>query len=163
MKKKDATKNSEKKLDRKGSKDLQKEVGELKNQVARALADYDNLRKRVEKEREVIEKIAGLKIIVRLLPVYDMLIKAENHLKDSGLAITINQFEDVLKQEGVEKIQVEQGDRFNPNLHEAVESISNKDETGTVAEVVLDGWKAIEGPVVRYTKVKVYGEKINKN
>src|SRR4030065_1513901 len=122
------------------------EVEVLKNQLARALADYDNLRKRVEKENEIIQKLAGLKIIARLLPIHDMLVKAQNHLKDSGLAITISQFEDALKDEGIEKIKVSIGDKFDPNLHEAVEVVNlTKDNNlkGTIAEVLLDGWKVM--------------------
>ena len=140
------------------------EVDVLKNQLARALADYDNLRKRVEKENEIIQKLAGLKIIARLLPIYDMLVKAQYHLKDSGLAITISQFEDTLKDEGVEKIKVTVGDKFDPDLHEAVEAINPTEDNilkGTIAEVILDGWRISAGPVIRHTKVKVYS--INKN
>ncbi|HJX45871.1 MAG TPA: nucleotide exchange factor GrpE [Patescibacteria group bacterium] len=139
------------------------EVDVLKNQLARALADYDNLRKRVEKENEIIQKLAGLKIIVRLLPIHDMLVKAQNHLKDSGLAITISQFEDAFKDEGIEKIKVSIGDKFDPDLHEAVEVVNlTKDNNlkGTIAEVLLDGWKVSEGPVIKHTKVKVYSDKI---
>ncbi|OGM09847.1 nucleotide exchange factor GrpE [Candidatus Woesebacteria bacterium RBG_16_36_11] len=137
------------------------EVEVLKNQLARALADYDNLRKRVEKENEIIQKLAGLKIIARLLPIYDMLVKAQKHLKDSGLAITIGQFEDALKDEGVEKINVIVGDKFDPNLHEAVEAVNLTEDNklkGTIAEVILDGWRVSMGPVIRHTKVKVYSD-----
>ena len=92
-----------------------------------------------------------------------MLVKAQNHLKDSGLAITISQFEDVLKDEEIEKIKVGIGDKFDPDLHEAVEAVNQTKENnlkGTIAEVLLDGWKVSEGPVIRHTKVKVYSDKI---
>jgi len=136
------------------------EVDVLKNQLARALADYDNLTKRVEKEREIIDKLASIKIVARLLPVYDALVSAQNHLKDSGLAITIGQFEDILKEEGIEKIPAAVGDKFDHNLHEAVEAVSSPKgaENGTIAEIVLGGWMVSDGPVIRHTKVKVYGE-----
>ena len=45
---------------------------ELKAQLVRALADYDNLRKRVEREKEEFEKLANLKLVIRLLPVLDI-------------------------------------------------------------------------------------------
>ena len=64
----------------------------MKNQLARALADYDNLRKRVEGEKDAWEKIAASKVVLRLLPVLDMTLEAQKHLKDAGLAIVIGEF-----------------------------------------------------------------------
>lgn len=138
------------------------EIDFLKNQLVRALADYDNLRKRVEEGREIVDKLASLKVVARLLPVYDMLVSAQKHLQDSGLAITIGQFENALKEEGIERISVQKGDKFDHNLHEAVEALNLKagEAKGTIAEIVLDGWRAVEGQVIRHTKVKVYSDKI---
>ena len=99
------------------------ELNKLKDQLARALADYDNLRKRVDREREDFEKVANVKLTIRLLPVLDILREAQKHLGDPGIAITITQFEDALKGEGIEEIKVTAGDEFNPQLHEAVEVV----------------------------------------
>ena len=134
-----------------------KEIDLLKNQLARALADYDNLRKRTESEREVWVKFAAQNLLTRLLPVLDILESAQVHLKDQGLAITIGQFKDVLKEEDLEEISPVKGDHFNPKIHEAVESISGG-KHGQVAETILSGWKFTDGPVVRISKVKVYAE-----
>lgn len=133
---------------------------ELKKQLARALADYDNLRKRVEREREDIGKLAKATVVARLLPVYDMLEGAQKHLNDSGLAITIEEFKKVLEEEGVEKIEVKPGDEFNEELHEAVEVVDkerkSKKENGKISEVILTGWKLVDGPIIRPAKVKVF-------
>src|SRR3989344_5307370 len=94
------------------AKESKPEVDTLKNQLARALADYDNLRKRVEREREDFGRVAKVMLLARLLPIYDMLEEAQKHLKDSGLAITIEEFAKVLKEEGIEKIEVNVGDAF---------------------------------------------------
>jgi len=126
----------------------------LKDQLTRALADYDNLRKRVERERVETEIKANLRLILRLLPIMDALKSAQLHLKDSGLAITIGELENIFKDEGLEEIKVQVGAGFDPELHEGVEAVPGKDE-GKVAEVVLSGWKFIEGPVIRYAKVKI--------
>jgi molecular chaperone GrpE len=126
----------------------------LKDQLTRALADYDNLRKRVERERVETEIKANLRLILRLLPIMDALKSAQLHLKDSGLAITIGELENIFKDEGLEEIKVEKGASFDPGLHEAVEAVAGK-EDGKVAEVTLSGWKFIEGPVIRYAKVKI--------
>jgi molecular chaperone GrpE len=134
------------------------EAGELKNQLARALADYDNLIKRVERERQELETLSSFKIILKLLPILDNLRASLIHLKDPGLAIALKDFEEVLKSEGIEEIKAEKGTVFNHNLHEAVEKVPG--EENKIAELVLSGWKYVNGPVIRHAKVKV-GGKIN--
>lgn len=126
----------------------------LRNQLARTLADYDNLKKRVEVDKKNFEKLANLRLVVKLLPVLDVLKKAQDHVKDSGIAVTIKEFEEALKQEGIEEVKITVGDEFNPETMEVVEVVAGKDNN-TVAEVLLTGWRFIEGPVVRYARVKV--------
>lgn len=132
------------------------EVEQLKRQLARALADYDNLSKRVKREQEGFVKFANANIITKLLPIYDMLISAQDHLSDSGLAITIEEFKNVLKEEGVQEIKAEAGDEFDEELFEAVEVIEDNKKSGTVAKVLLPGWRFTDGPVIRTARVKVY-------
>ena len=81
---------------RRKATEKQDTLGQLKSQLVRALADYDNLRKRVEREKEDIKNFASLGIVIRLLPIYDMLQDAQKHLNDSGLAITIGELEKLL-------------------------------------------------------------------
>ena len=76
----------------------------LKAQLVRVLADYDNLQKRVEKDKNQYKDLALVKIVVRLLPAIDMLEDSQNHLKDSGLAIALKEIYDMLGEEGVEKL-----------------------------------------------------------
>lgn len=151
-----------KKTDRKKSEDT---TSELKEQLVRALADYDNLRKRFEREREDFGKVAKVMLSARLLSVFDMLEEAQKHLKDSGLAITIEEFTKVLKEEGIEKIDVKAGDEFNEEVHEAVEVTDlhpgGKDKEGKVTEIILPGWRLVDGVVIRHAKVKV-SKKIQK-
>ena len=82
------------------------EIKQLKNQLARALADYDNLRKRVESTKQDLVYSASLRIISQLLPVLDQLEQANAHLKDQGLAISLQNFREVLKLEGYEEIKI---------------------------------------------------------
>lgn len=132
---------------------------ELKNQLVRALADYDNLRKRVEREREEFGKLANLTLVARLLPVYDMLEGAQKHLADSGLAITIEEFKKVLKDEGIERIRVKIGDKFDEEVHEAVEvedpPAGGSGKEGKITKLILSGWRVVDGPIIRPVKVKV--------
>jgi molecular chaperone GrpE len=137
---------------------MKSQANNLKNQLARALADYENLKKRTDQERLEFIKFSSSKIIAKLLPILDMLNEAQKHLGDSGLAITIGEFEKLLTDEGVTKISVAKGDVFDENIHEAVEVLTGKmqSDNGKIAEVILPGWQCDDGQVVRHAKVKVY-------
>ena len=132
------------------------ELDDLKSQLVRALADYDNLRKRVEKEREDFRRNLSVSIILRLIPVMDNLEEAQKHLKDSGIAITIKGFEDVLREEGIQRINISVGDSFDEKLHEVTEVVDSDKKDGIIANEVVSGWKFEDGAVIRHAKVKVY-------
>lgn len=132
----------------------------LKNQLARALADYDNLIKRVEREKNDIEKLVSLRLILKLLSVLDGLESAQKHLKDAGLAISIAEFKKILSEEGLSEIRPKIGDEFNHETMEALEVVEGGDDNssvgdGKIDELVLVGWKYSDGTVVRHAKVKV--------
>lgn len=134
------------------------EVDEFKNQLARALADYDNLKKRTEEEKIMWIKFAGGRVVERLLPILDMVESAQNHLKDPGLAIVTGEFRKTIKDEGVEEIKPKVGDSFNPESQEVVDTVDTKEENknNTIESVSLVGWKFKDGGVIRPAKVKVY-------
>ena len=131
------------------------ETEQLKNQLARALADYDNLKKRIEREKEEFEKSANIKLAIRLLPVLDVLKQAQKHLNDPGIAMTVAQFEDALKSEGIEEIKIKQGDSFDPEIHEAIETVANGKDRGKIVGVASSGWRFSQGPVIRHAQVRV--------
>ncbi len=133
---------------------VHKELEIVKGMLARALADYDNLNKRVDRERADLGKIASVGIIVRLLPVLDNLESAQVHLKDQGLAISIVEFKKVLSEEGLTEIKPKAGDVFDENTMEVIEVVKGTSDN-IVAETVLAGWKFEDGTVVRHAKVKV--------
>jgi|WetSurSiteA1Bulk_404760.scaffolds.fasta_scaffold20677_3 molecular chaperone GrpE len=141
-------------------KDIKTKEIMLSGQLARALADYDNLRKRVEKEKQIFEKVSNLRLVVKLLPVLDIIKKSQAHVKDPGIALTVEEFEKALISEGIEEIKVKVGDEFNPEIHEAIEVVGNPLSKGKakVDEILLTGWRFIEGPVIRHTKVRVKKE-----
>lgn len=131
------------------------ELTMVKSMLARALADYDNLSKRVDRERTDLGKIASVGIIIRLLPILDNLENAQIHLKDAGLAISIGEFKRVLNEEGLNEIKPKVGDVFDENLMEAIEVIPGE-SNNTIAEVILTGWKFADDKIVRHAKVKVF-------
>lgn len=136
------------------------EIDQLKEQLARTLADYSNLTKRVERERIEGKYLSKLVVVSRLLPVFDMFIDAQKHSGDAGLGIALKVLFDTLKEEGIDEIGVHEGDTFNHELHEAIETIENPEREGnTIAEVLMKGYKFTDGPVIRHAKVKVYTSK----
>jgi len=135
------------------------EALKLKNQLVRALADYDNLKKRVEAEKEVWIRFSGERILTKMITLLDILESAQEHLGDQGLAIALSEFRKILDEEGLEEIRPKGGDNFDENLHEAVEVVEAKNprqsQKGKIAETALSGWKFKDGPVIRVAKVKV--------
>lgn len=127
---------------------------ELEENYLRALADYQNLSKRVEREKETFVKFANAVLILKMLPVLDNLERASEHLKDQGIELVLKQFKESLSSEGVTEITAH-GQEFNPELHEAVEKV--KGEEGRVVEVLEKGYKLGE-KVIRPAKVKVGGK-----
>lgn len=152
---------SKDKKKKKENGEKEKEVEELKNQLARALADYDNLRKRVEKEKEEIVRLASVSLFAKLMPSIDALKRAQSHLKDEGLDQVLKDIKKALEEEGIVKIEAEKEDSFDENSHEVVEveETDDKNKRGKIAEVMLEGWRLKDGPVIRPTKVKVYKDK----
>ena len=136
---------------------------QLKNQLARTLADYDNLRKRCEKEKQEIIKLANLSFFLKLAPAIDNLKKAQKHLNDEGLDNIIKDFSRIILQEGIENVTAETGLVFDENFHEAVEieQTEDKSKVGIISKVLLEGWKIKDGPVIRPAKVVVYKAKEN--
>ena len=116
-----------------------KKTIELENQLKRALADYDNLRKRFEKESKNLVKFANEVLLLKILGIVD------------GLELTLKQFKNVLKSEGLEEITVEIGEKFNPEFMEAVEKQGKGDK---VLAIVQKGYR-LHDKVVRPARVRV--------
>jgi molecular chaperone GrpE len=135
----------------KKTEDKETKHQELEEKYLRALADYQNLVKRVEREKELFVKFANSVLILKMIPVLDNLERAEKHLKDQGLELVIKQFKEALAGEGVSEIEAE-GRVFNPEHHEAI--ATGKGEEGRVTEVLEKGYK-LGDKVIRPAKVKV--------
>lgn len=121
-------------------KNEKKENGEFKNlenQLKRALADYQNLEKRIEQEKSGWIKFSNKDLLLKLLPGLDSLLLAQKHTQDEGVKIAIKHFLEILEQEGVKKIETE-GRDFDPNLMEAV--ATKQGEEGKVLEETRTGY-----------------------
>ena len=143
---------------------LQSRIDELEGNWKRALADYQNLVKRVEGEKSEIMKLASLNVVNKLVPTLDILELAAAHTSDPGVTMAIGQFHQVLADEGLQEIVPEVGDKFDPQLHECTETLAGEPvdlsseasaKGETIAEVVRKGYK-INGFTLRPARVKVY-------
>ncbi len=134
------------------------DIQELRGQLARALADYDNLQKRTEKEKKEWVEFAKKSLVTKFLPIYDMILSAQKHLNDPGIAIVVSSFENVLAEEGIEIIRPKVGDNFNEEFHEAldVQQTDDPKKTGKISFLVLPGFKFKDGMVIRHAKVNVF-------
>jgi len=132
-------------------------IKNLEHQLKRALADYSNLQKRIEADKEQIIQFSKFIILSKFLDVLDNFERLEKEIdiekKDlkQGLNLTITEFKKVFKEEGVEEIETV-GD-FNPSIHEAVDVVKGELDN-KIVEVVQKGY-CIEGKVIRPAKVKV--------
>jgi molecular chaperone GrpE len=98
---------------------LEQQLQECEAKYKRALADYQNLEKRVQEDRQELIKASNRELLLNFLPVLDTLYLAQQHLQDEGLRVSIDQFLHVLKNEGVVKIDVVDKD-FDPTTMEVV-------------------------------------------
>ncbi|MDO8620985.1 MAG: nucleotide exchange factor GrpE [Candidatus Levybacteria bacterium] len=149
-----------KKTDDKSKKEIEElkiKIEELDNKYKRALADYLNLEKRVgQEQRDWIVK-ANRQLIIRLLPILDTLMLAGEHVKDESLPLSIKQFLDILKSEGVQRIETV-GQEFNPRTMQCVETIEG--EEGKVMSEIRAGF-LMQEEILRAALVRVGSAKQN--
>lgn len=132
-------------------KKFEEKIVDLTNKWKRALADYQNLEKRVVAEKKEFAQFANASLLDKLLPVLDGLEKCHRYLKDRGLGLILDQLKKALESEGLEEIKAK-GERFDPAKMDAVEMV--KGEKNRVVEVILKGYK-LNDQVLRPAKVKV--------
>lgn len=126
-------------------------VKDLQDKLARSLADYANLEKRIESQRQLFTTLTATAIVSRMIEVLDDLHRANSHLKDDGLRLAIDKFASVLKSEGLEEIEVD-GREFDPKTMECVNVADGKQNH--VVSVTQKGY-LLNGEVIRPAKVIV--------
>jgi molecular chaperone GrpE len=138
---------------------LRAEAADLRDQTARTLADFDNFRKRADKERDEDRRYATAELFRQLLPVIDNLERAlsahgpEQDLK-VGVALVLRQIQDLLRNSGVERVPA-MGEVFDPQLHEAVSRHEDPSvDTPIVSDELQSGYR-MHGRLLRPAVVKV--------
>lgn len=94
-------------------------ISELEDKLARTLADYSNLEKRIESQRQFFATLASASIMTKIIDALDDLNLAADHLKDPGLSMALDKLKNVLKTEGLEEIDA-QGKEFDPKTMDCV-------------------------------------------
>jgi len=145
-------------------KELEKEIAELKDSLLRSHADFDNFRKRVQKEKEEWLQYACQGLMEKLLPFLDNFERAILSVNEqneetknvlSGIKMMEKQFKDILQKEGLEPIEAV-GAIFDPLIHEAVMQLPAEEgiTDNQIIEEVLKGY-LFKGRLLRASMVKV--------
>lgn len=137
---------------------LQTELAELKDKYARVHADFDNIKKRLEREKYTAVEYANEKFAKDMIPVMDSLqmalasanteMAAEDLLAKlkEGIELTLKQFSTSLEKHGV--TMVPHDAPFDPNIHNAVQSVdSDTVESGQIVQTFQTGYKYKERPL----------------
>ncbi len=159
---------AEKETNSDGEKDsLDSEIENIRNQLSqvndkllRTLAEYDNYRKRTQKEKEAIYSDSKSEIVMKLLPVIDNFERAEKteqpdfETYKKGIDMIFTQLTEAMKSLGVESFG-ETGDGFDPNMHNGVMHIDDENlGENVIADVFMKGYK-MGDKVLRPATVKV--------
>ncbi|MBE5876642.1 MAG: nucleotide exchange factor GrpE [Lachnospiraceae bacterium] len=163
---KGADKKSEKKKLKAEKKDkenkLQEKVDELEDRVKRQMAEFDNFRKRTEKEKAAMFETGARSVIEKILPVVDNFERglgalSEEELKQpfaEGMNMVYKQMMTELEKLDVKAIEAV-GCEFDPNLHNAVMQVESEEyESGVIAQELQRGY-TYRDTVIRYSMVAV--------
>ncbi|WP_299983632.1 nucleotide exchange factor GrpE [uncultured Ruegeria sp.] len=131
--------------------ELRAQRDDYKDKFMRALADAENARKRGDKARRDAEQYGGSKLARDMLPVYDNMKRALEAATDEqkevagplleGVELTMRALKDVFQRHGIEVITPKVGDRFDPNVHEAMfEAPVPGTKAGDIIQVSAEGF-----------------------
>ncbi|MFH1375693.1 MAG: nucleotide exchange factor GrpE [Patescibacteria group bacterium] len=138
----------------------QKGEVDFEEKYLRALAELENYRKKVERDRSILIKSANEQTLSAILPVLDNFKRASEHLPEElkrhewakGVAAIEIQFEETLAELGLQKITAKPGDSVDVNKHAVIGT--GEGERGKIIEIVEDGYE-LNGKILRAAKVRV--------
>lgn len=135
------------------------EMAAMNDKYLRLYAEYDNYRKRSQKEKDNLYGDIRADVLAKFLPVYDNLARAlavptEDEAYKRGVEMIMTQFKTTMEKLGVTEIE-SLGQKFDPNLHNAVMHVDDEEKgENEVVEVFQEGFKIGE-KIVRFAMVKV--------
>lgn len=140
---------------------LQLEVSKEKDNFLRLFAEFENYKKRTSKERIELFSTANKELMTVLLPILDDFERGLNEIEKSsdkalleGMQLIYNKFKNTLSQKGLKEMEVNQGDVFDAEIHEAISQIPapSKKLKGKIIDTVEKGYKLGE-TIIRFPKV----------
>lgn len=147
----------------KDEKEVSGTAEEYYGQLQRVMADFDNYRKRMTKEKDALYGIISAELITEFLPVLDTLEKSATTIKaedenskawKEGVELVCKQFEDILKKLGAEEIKAV-GEKFDPNLHDAVMHVEDENlGENEISQELKKGYK-LKDRIIRHSMVIV--------
>ncbi|NLB80775.1 MAG: nucleotide exchange factor GrpE [Clostridiaceae bacterium] len=131
------------------------QLEQLNDRYLRLCAEYDNFKKRTQKEKADIYTDVVADVMTEVLPVMDTIVRAiEMDGNNEGIQLIKKQLDTILEKIGIEQINPK-GEQFNPQLHEAVMHIQDeKIDSNTIVEVFAAGYK-YRDKIIRHSMVKV--------
>jgi molecular chaperone GrpE len=160
--------NEEELLSEPTTTDLKEEIAEVIAQRdeylagwQRSKADFINHKKEEMKKLEDIARYGSeglIKELLSILHTFDLALKAMDKDADKGLLLIRSQMEDVLKKRGVEKIELNPGDPFDPATAEAMMEVDSESPPGSIVEVLEPGYRMYD-KVLRAAKVSISKDK----
>ena len=147
---------------KKKSSKLEEKIAELEDARMRQLAEFENFRKRSEKEKSQMFEVGAKSVVEKILPVIDNFERGLASMPEEekgkpfadGIELVYKQMLGALDEIGVKPIEAV-GQEFDPNFHNAVMTVESEDmESGTVAEELQKGYM-YQDSVVRHSMVKV--------
>ena len=146
----------------KSSEDVQEDDTDWQDKYLRLYAEFDNFRKRTMRERGDLIRNASMDVLEKLLPVLDDFDRASANPSDDvevtreGQNLIHTKLRQLLEAQGLAKMEVNQGDDFDVDVHEAITNIPapTPELAGKVVDVVEPGYK-LNDKIMRYAKVVV--------
>lgn len=159
--KKDKDKDKDKKPEEKKAPEAapNPEMAALNDKYLRLCAEYDNFRRRSQKEKDNLYGDVKADTLLKFLPVYDNLLRAlstptEDEAYRRGVEMIMNQFNSTMEKLGVTRIE-SLGEKFDPELHNAVMHVEDEEKgENEIVEVFQEGFRLGE-KVIRFAMVKV--------
>ena len=146
-----------------GTEKLHAELSETRDKFLRIYSEFDNYKKRVQRERLDLLKSASSEVIISLLPVLDDFERAlkamdaagKDKAQKEGVELIYNKFKGILEQKGLKKM-VSVGEKFDTDLHDAITNIPVPDvkQKGKVIDEVESGYY-LNDKIIRHAKVIV--------
>lgn len=143
---------------------IEGELGETKDKYLRLYSEFENFRRRTSKEKLDLIKTANEDLMIALLPIIDDFERADKSFSEKedkeglfeGYKLIHNKLQKILEQKGLKAMEIEKGDEFDSEVHEAISQypVEEKDLKGKIIDVIEKGYY-LGDKVIRFAKVVI--------